>query len=70
MNTTKNCFQLEGVTYHYYSLKALEEEAEINVHRLPYTIRILIEALLRQEGRTGVTANQLYRLTQWASDKK
>lgn len=70
MNTTKNCFQLEGVTYHYYSLKALEEEAEINVHRLPYTIRILIEALLRQEGRTGVTADQLYRLTQWASDKK
>ncbi|AOM83070.1 aconitate hydratase AcnA [Salisediminibacterium beveridgei] len=49
---SKKQFEVNGKTYHYYDLKAIEEAGIGNVSRLPYSIRVLLESVLRQhDGR-------------------
>lgn len=49
----KKSFCLDGKRYHYYSLKALEIAGFRNISRLPYSIKILLESVLRQyDGKT------------------
>ncbi len=38
-----------GKTYHYHSLKAAEDAGLSNIHRLPYSLKILLENQLRHE---------------------
>ena len=45
-------FELEGKRYHYYRLKALEEAGVTKINRLPYSVKVLLESVLRQyDGR-------------------
>ena len=50
-------------TYEIFSLEALEDE--YNVSRLPYSLKILLENLLRTEDGINVTKHDIDALAQW-----
>ncbi|HFU4464387.1 TPA: aconitate hydratase AcnA [Streptococcus suis] len=45
--------------YTYYALDAVANEYQVDIHSLPYTIRILLESLLRKEDGVDVTKNNI-----------
>lgn len=61
---TKKTLQSGGKSYTYYSLKTLEEKG-FNVKRLPYSLRILLENLLRLEDNKSVFKQDIEALANW-----
>ena len=48
----RKSFELDGKRYNYYRLDALEEAGIGKVSQLPYSIKVLLESVLRQhDGR-------------------
>ena len=56
----------KGRTFEIYRLRALEEHG-FNVARLPYSLRILLENLLRTEGQGSVAVEDIEALASWNS---
>ena len=52
-------FDLNGQSYTYYDLKAVEEQGITKVSNLPYSIRVLLESLLRQEDDFVITDDHI-----------
>ncbi len=50
---------------HYYRLEALEEQGIGHVSRLPFSIKVLLEAILRQVDGFAVTEEDVVRLASW-----
>ena len=48
--------------YSYYALNSVATENGVDIHTLPYTIRILLESLLRKEDGVDVTKNHILDL--------
>lgn len=57
---TKSTLQIAGKTYNYYSLPKAEDAGVGEISKLPYTIKVLIENLLRHENGKSVTINDVY----------
>ncbi len=55
-----------GKAVTYYRLKALEEAGLCRLTRLPYSIRTLLESLLRQVDGTVITRDDVERLAAWS----
>ncbi len=53
--------------YNYYSLTALAEAGFAAIGQLPFSLKILLENLLRGEDGASVTAEDIAALAQWAS---
>jgi aconitate hydratase len=53
-----------GRNYTYYSLPALEQRG-FNLSRLPFSLKILLENLLRREDGVNVTASDIEFLANW-----
>ncbi len=70
MSETINPFNtlrtLEKGKYQYYSLPALEEKIGIKVSRLPVSIRIMLESLLRNCNGQLVKEEDILRLSKWS----
>jgi aconitate hydratase len=54
---------VDGTEYQYYSLDALASEA--NLERLPYSLKILLENLLRHEDGVNITREDILALANW-----
>ncbi len=54
---------------YYYDLGALEREGLCSLGRLPYSIRILLESVLRHAGRGLVSEQDVVSLAGWLPDK-
>ncbi len=61
-------FEQNGQTYHYYSLETLKEEG-YDIHHLPYSIRVLLEGVLRQCDDRAITEEHIKELANWTKDK-
>ncbi len=48
LHNSRSSFDVNGKTYNFYRLSALEEAGVANVSRLPYSIKVLLESVLRQ----------------------
>ncbi len=48
LHNSRASFEVNGKTYNYYRLRAIEEAGIANVSRLPYSIKVLLESVLRQ----------------------
>ena len=57
---------LKGSKYHYYSLSALEEKEIGRIKRLPISIRIMLESLLRHCDGHLIKEEDILRLAQWS----
>jgi aconitate hydratase len=66
MNTFASCSKLrvDGQEYEIYRLDALDQHG-CPPHRLPYSLRILLENLLRTENGRSVTADDIRFVAQW-----
>jgi len=53
-----------GSQYRYYALEALQKRG-VNVSRIPYSIKILLENLLRTENGATVKASDIEYVAQW-----
>lgn len=62
-------FELNHQMYHYYSLASLETEGHSFVAKLPYSIRVLLESLLRQSNHNGITEEHIKQLANWSANK-
>lgn len=60
---------LGSKTYAYYSLPALEEQKTGPISRLPVSIRILLESLLRNCDGKKVTEEDVHKLANWNAAK-
>ena len=59
----KTTLDLNGKSYEIFSFKALEEKHDLS--RLPYSLKILLENLLRFEDGVNVTASDIEALVNW-----
>lgn len=62
-------FDLDGKTYHFYKLTALEEAGIASVSRLPYSIKVLLESVLRQYDGRVITKEHVENLAKWATEE-
>lgn len=63
----KKQFELNGKTYNYYQLKALENAGYGDISRLPYSIRVLLESVLRQYDGEVIQKEHIEKLAKWGS---
>ncbi len=65
----KKQFDLNGKKYNYYRLKNLEEAGLGKVGRLPFSIRVLLESLLRQHDGHQIKDEHVEALAKWGTKK-
>ncbi|KMY53855.1 aconitate hydratase [Bacillus sp. FJAT-27231] len=67
----RSSFELDGKRYNYYRLAALEEAGVAKVSRLPYSIKVLLESVLRQHDGYVIKKDHVENLAKWgAADLK
>lgn len=66
---TQNKLQVNDKSYLYYSLKTAENQHFKGINRLPYSLKILFENLLRFEDGTTVTIADIKALANWLETK-
>lgn len=66
--STQRTLEVGGNTYQYHALPALAEAGIGNVRSLPYSIKILLENLLRHEDGNVVTQEHIKTLAGWKAD--
>ncbi|CAM3059499.1 aconitate hydratase AcnA [Paenibacillus sediminis] len=57
--------QVGGKNYRYYSLQALEEQGLGQISKLPFSIRVLLEAAVRQFDGRAITEEHVKQLATW-----
>ena len=58
-----------GQTYVYYSLPEAERNGLAGISRLPYSMKVLLENLLRHEDGRSVTRADIVALSEWLDNK-
>ncbi|MCX7568799.1 aconitate hydratase AcnA [Tumebacillus sp. DT12] len=66
---TRRELSVGGKNFTYYSLPALEEAGIGSVSKLPYSIKVLLEAALRTEDGVGVTTEHIQKLANWTQER-
>lgn len=61
----KRSLDINGKTYHYYSLEALAEMGNEQVRQLPASIKVLLENQMRHCDGTAVTEDHVNALVNW-----
>ncbi|WP_281215189.1 aconitate hydratase AcnA [Bacillus altitudinis] len=64
---SRKTFSTNGKTYHYYSLEALEKQGIGNVSKLPYSIKVLLESVLRQVDGRVIKKEHVENLAKWGT---
>ncbi|HRK19500.1 MAG TPA: aconitate hydratase AcnA [Hyphomicrobiaceae bacterium] len=65
----KKTLTVGGKTYEYFSLPDAEKNGLTGLSKLPYSLKVLIENLLRFEDGTTVKKSDIEGAVQWLSDK-
>ncbi len=65
----RKSFEVNGKRYHYFDLNALEEAGIGKVSRLPYSIKILLESVLRQYDGRVIKKEHVENLAKWGTDE-
>ena len=73
---TKNSFKsladikVNGKSYKYFSLTKAEQDGLDGISKLPKSIKVLLENLLRYEGEISVNKKQIEAIKDWLNTKK
>ena len=65
----RKSFELDGKRYNYYHLAALEQAGVGKVSKLPYSIKVLLESVLRQVDGRVITKEHVENLAKWGTDE-
>ncbi|HLR54697.1 MAG TPA: aconitate hydratase AcnA [Pseudogracilibacillus sp.] len=60
-------FDLNGKTYNYYDLKAIEDAGFGEVSRLPFSVRVLLESVIRQHDGKVIKDEHIEGLAKWGT---
>ena len=63
--STRATLKVGGASYEYYRLEELTRAGIGNVSRLPFSLKVLLENLLRHEDARFVHAGDIHALAQW-----
>ena len=66
---TRRTLTVGGQSYDYFSLKAASEQIG-DISRLPYSMKVLLENLLRHEDGRSVSTDDIKALAAWVKDRK
>ena len=61
---------INGKNYKYYSLVEAEKNGLHNISKLPKSLKVLLENLLRYEDDISVTKEQIQAVKNWLEEKK
>jgi len=61
---------VDGKTYTIFDLKAAEQNGLAGISRLPMSLKVLLENLLRYEDGSTVTADDIRAVAQWVEDRR
>lgn len=67
--SVKSTFQVGDKTYSYYSLPKLEEQGFSSVSNLPFSIKVLLEAAIRQFDGHAITKEHVDQIANWSEGK-
>ena len=62
--------EVNGKNFKYYSLKKAELNGLQGISKLPKSLKVLLENLLRYEDDISVTKNQIEAIKNWLKTKK
>ena len=65
----RKSFEVNGKRYHYFDLNALEEAGIGKISQLPYSIKVLLESVLRQYDGRVITKEHVENLAKWGTDE-
>ncbi len=65
----RSSFSVDGKTIHYYSLKALEDAGVGHVSKLPYSVKVLLESVLRQYDGYVIKKEHVENLAKWGTNE-
>ncbi|MEC1524197.1 aconitate hydratase AcnA [Neobacillus niacini] len=65
----RTSFEVNGKRYHYYRLSALEEAGIGSVSKLPYSVKVLLESVLRQYDGRVIAKEHVENLAKWGTDE-
>jgi aconitate hydratase len=63
-------FNINNIEYHYYSLPEAEQAGLTGLSKLPVTLKILLENLIRHEDGRTVTSEDIEAIVAWIKNKK
>ncbi len=66
---SRRTLSVGGKTYAYYSLTAAEKAGLKNISKLPYSMRVLLENLLRHEDGSTVKADDIKAVNAWTKNR-
>lgn len=66
---TKRTLRVNGKDFDYFSLSAAEAAGLAGIGKLPFSLKILLENLLRHEDDLTVTAKDIMAMGEWLKDK-
>ena len=61
--------KIDGTNFRIYSLKKAEENGLDGISRLPKSLKVLLENLLRYEDDLSVTKSQIEAIKDWLKEK-
>ncbi|WED44484.1 aconitate hydratase AcnA [Legionella cardiaca] len=67
--STESQLSVDGKAYNYFSLKEAEKNHFPGINRLPYSLKVLFENLLRFEDGTTVTTADIKAIAEWLKTK-
>src|SRR5690349_9870361 len=65
----RRVLEVGGESYHYYSLPEAEKNGLAGLSRLPFSIKILLENLLRFEDGATVTKGDIAAVVEWLNER-
>ncbi|MFD1357704.1 aconitate hydratase AcnA [Fictibacillus halophilus] len=65
----RSTFDVNGKQYSYYRLGALEEAGIGNVSKLPYSVKVLLESVLRQYDGKVINKEHVENLAKWGTSE-
>jgi aconitate hydratase len=65
----KKSLTVLGKTYSYYDLNILAAETGKDISKLPYSLKVVLENLLRHQDDSSVTQETINQVADWALDK-
>ncbi|MGG0658237.1 aconitate hydratase AcnA [Rummeliibacillus pycnus] len=68
LHNSRSSFEVNGKTYNFYRLAAIEEAGVAQVSRLPYSIKVLLESVLRQYDAYVIKEDHVDNLAKWGKD--
>jgi aconitate hydratase len=67
---SKRTLTVGGAEYDYYSLADAEKNGLAGIHRLPFSLKVLLENLLRFEDDRSVSADDIRAMAEWLTTRK